>query len=69
MIGHTNSNAASARIPRLTLRATRGLMVTELKKDMIQSVSHGMLTEGLVAIGAGWKRIPLPRNDKDTARQ
>ena len=69
MIGHTNSNAASARIPRLTLRATRGLMVTELKKDMVQNVSHGKLTEGLVAIGAGWKRIPLPRNDKDTARQ
>jgi len=44
-------------------------MVTELIKDMVQNVSHGMMTEGLVAIGTGWKPIPLPRTDKDTAKQ
>jgi len=36
---------------------------------MVQNVSHGMMTEGLVAIGTGWKPIPLPRTDKDTAKQ
>ena len=46
--------------PTLTLRATRMLLVNELKKLMIQGVSHGMMTEGLVAIGAGWKPTPLP---------
>ncbi|SLK17202.1 hypothetical protein SAMN06272721_1401, partial [Arthrobacter sp. P2b] len=32
------------------------------KKLMIQGVSHGMMTEGLVAIGAGWKPTPLPES-------
>jgi hypothetical protein len=27
---------------------------------MIQNVSHGMMAEGLVAIGTGWKPIARP---------
>lgn len=41
--------------PQLTLRSTRMLMLAELKKVMLRGVSHGMMTEGLVAIGTGWQ--------------
>ncbi|BCW70751.1 MULTISPECIES: enoyl-CoA hydratase/isomerase family protein [Micrococcaceae] len=45
--------------PTLTLRSTRMLMVNELKKTMNDAVSHGMMTEGLVAMGEGWNPTPL----------
>ncbi|MEV0494021.1 enoyl-CoA hydratase/isomerase family protein [Streptomyces atratus] len=44
-----------AKQPQLTLRTTRMLMLTELKKVMLHGVSHGLMTEGLVAIGTGWQ--------------
>ena len=49
-----------AKKPTLTLRTTRALMTNELKKTMLTAVSHGMMTEGLVAIGEGWAPTPRP---------
>jgi enoyl-CoA hydratase/carnithine racemase len=46
--------------PKLALRATRMLMVNELKKAMNDAVSHGMMMEGLAAMAeGGWNPTPL----------
>jgi len=57
-----------AKRPTLTLRSTRMLMLSELKRIMSQNVSHGMLAEGLAAIGAGWKPTPLPGTEAPEGR-
>ena len=44
-----------AQRPSMALRTQRMLMLSEVKKAMLQGVSHGMMTEGLVASGTGWQ--------------
>jgi enoyl-CoA hydratase/carnithine racemase len=41
--------------PSMALRTQRMLMLAEVKKVMLHGFSHGLMTEGLVAMGTGWQ--------------